>query len=67
MLVTVLLWWVIAAALDNEALRDAITVPSRLIYKQLITPTGALFRGNGLLVTRTEGDMMGRYAPQARE
>lgn len=65
--VTVQLRWVIAAVLDNEALRDAITVPSRLIYEKLITPAGALFSGNGFLETITEDDVMGCYAPQAQE
>lgn len=64
---TVPLRWVIAAALDNEALRDAITVPPRLIYKRIITPVWALLSGNGFLETLTEVDMMGRYAPQAKE
>lgn len=64
--VTVRLWWVIAAVLDNEALRDAITVPSRLIYKRLITPAGALLTRDGFLETITERDVMGRYTPQEK-
>lgn len=58
MRVSVLLQWVIAAALDNKALRDAITVPSRLIYERLITPSGAFLSGKGFLENVTEGDAM---------